>query len=123
MTRRHLHIALLIGAALIGGNGCSAINENPVQAEAVVPPPELTGILIISSCGFCHRPDSQVIPGGQQPYLRTPAEVAAHRERIGVRVADNTMPRRADDPFAEEPFAPLDDFTRDLILAWALAEP
>ena len=123
MIRHGFHVALLIGAGLLGGIGCSGINENPVQATVVVPLPQLTGILIIGSCGFCHRPDSPIIPGGQQPYLRTPDEVAAHRERIGVRVADNTMPRRADDPFGDNPFTPLDDFTRDLILAWALAEP
>ena len=117
--------------------GCSDAADNPTSPANYQTVPEPVLQVISNSCTFCHQPEPFSIAfKGQKPYfgiwipdgnatILDKIQIWQSKERIGIRVAEGTMPRISDtvDPTdTTQFFFPLSDDQFKTIVDWAQGE-
>ena len=111
--------------------GCSEVAENPTAPANYQTVPEAVLEIISDNCAFCHQPEKfSAVFKGQKPYFRNwlpdgnatfldSIQIWQSKERIGIRVAEGTMPRTSD---TTDFFFPLTGNRYDIIIDWAQTE-
>ena len=111
--------------------GCSNAADNPTAPANYQAVPEPVLQIISNRCAFCHQPETFSIAfKGQKPYfgiwipdsnatILDKIQIWQSKERIGIRVADSTMPRISDTTSTSEFFFPLSETDYDIIVDWA----
>lgn len=106
-------------------SGCADVAQNPTDEANYQPIPKNVKEIILFNCSFCHQPESFVVFKGQMPYfayslsdtvILDTIQIWRAKERIGIRVKEETMPRLSD---TSDVFFPLPADRKDIIVNWS----
>ncbi len=108
-------------------SGCSDVAENPTDEANYQPIPMDVQEIILLKCSFCHQPESLAVFKGQKPFfafsfspvdtiILDTIQIWQAKERIGIRVKEETMPRESD---TSNVIRPLPGDEKDIIVNWS----
>ena len=108
-------------------SGCADVAQNPTDEANIQPIPKDVQDIIQENCASCHQPESLAVFKGQMPFfafsfsptdaiILDTLQIWQAKERIGIRVKEETMPRLSD---TSDVFFPLPSDKKDIIVNWS----